>query len=345
MKTISFKVPIEQLKDRQRLIQAASILPRRTVRGLEVLHSQPDNETDFRLVAEDRDVEGFFRDFRLGYPVVRTQDVKQEGLNPRWLPKVLESPQSITFFDIELVNRHGFALLDLNSVGTTLTPLLNSLQNTQYAWLQILFQEVDVTRHWTFLKSHLRNQFNTISRPIPVKHRVKDEDGKLKEEIKYVDHPEKKGEFYSVYQRLISQLERKSGSRSIVCVVRGMMTPDVSLNVNVNELGSPEFLPVSGSNDKVGERLQVYYYQNPYFIYDLVQRRLPDIDYFMGRYVKSYYSSRERYNLPYLVLTPEELALFVHLPDPSNLKNLKVTRGVELPQIDDPEKEGVVIGT
>lgn len=347
-KTRSIKIPLEVEKDRRKIIQGISSLPRQTARGIEVFHSAELNETDIRLAAGDKDIESYYRDLRLHFPIDRngiSRQFPEDGTIPIWIKEIFKRPHEAAFFDVEYTHRHPFVNFDLGNM-TSITDIINSVQKTRLAWLQILFVERNLTPYLNDLSEEMSRRFNLFNSPIHRKRNFKDTEGKVHTEDYTVDHPEKNSEFTSNYKRLSSQLHQKSSNRHIVTVVRGVMMPNISLNVDVSESpGAPESLPIGGYESVVGENLRVYYYQNPRCLLDLLLRRIPDVDLAMKRFVHSYHSYVQRENLPFLILTPQELPLFVHLPDPANLSNIQTTRQSAIPQMTIPQKEGIQIGS
>lgn len=349
MKTLSVKIPLEVEKDRRKVTQGVSSLPRQTVRGIEVFHSTELNETDIRLTAVDTDIESYYRDVRLHFPIEKNGTSKQfpnNGVMPIWVKEIFKRPHEAAFFDVEYTHRHPFVNFNLDAVVTMMTGVINSIQKTRLAWLQILFVERNLTPYLNDLSEKMSRRFALYTTPITKKRSFKDNEGKVHVEGYTVDHPEKNSEFTSFYKRLSSQLHQKSSNRHIVTVVRGVMMPNISLNIDVSESpGAPESLPIGGYESVVGENLRAYYYQNPRCLLDLLLRRIPDVDVAMKRFVRSYHSYRQRENIPFLILTPQELSLFVHLPDPTNLSNIQTTRQSAIPQMVVPEKEGIQVGS
>jgi hypothetical protein len=331
MISVSIKVPLEIEKDRQKVVQAAEALATTSPRAFEVFWSAPDNDLEIRLTAAERDAAFFYRDLSLHYPIVQNWDLSKqfEGtkINPRWLADL--DPETVWFFDVSTVHGHAYASFDISRAGGLMTTIINSLQKAKYGWLQVEFYERNLTPFLNVLSDRMNARYQWIDAPT----------------ANGGSHPEKGREFHTNYKRLASHLNAKAAGKHVVTIVRGLTQPQVDLSGTrtINDVALP-FGTLTASDVSVGEHLSTYYYRDPRILLDLCRRRAIEPDKPMREYVASYiHRWRQRQNLPFLVLAPSELALFVHLPDPTKLDGIKSTRGAKIPEPALPSKEGVVV--
>jgi hypothetical protein len=269
---------------------------------------------------------------------------------PRWLSKV--DPSRCRFFFVSNAFGHHFALFDVKRTGRLMTPLLLALQRSEYAWVQFEWFEHPLQRYLSDLGQRMRDRFVRIDAPIQKFRTWEDEKGKVHRERYTVDHPAKFGEFHTTYKRLAAHLTGKQG-RTVVTIVRGMVQDydqgtkaglpfgQIEDSDEVRQPHDLSFGQVSTQvgESKIGERLQERWTNDPRMIYDLVTRRVFDVDKRMKHYVKSYLRHLE--GLPHLILSADELGLLVHLPS-SDIGGVKTTRQGGLPRAPTrPEREGI----
>ncbi len=270
---------------------------------------------------------------------------------PEWLRQegCLTDLGSASFFNISTTHGHAFASYDLRSIGSVMTPLISSLQHARFAWLQVEWYEKNLTSYFTSLADRLNRRVKEIQAPIPKSSTWTDSAGKLHVDNWEEDHWEKGYELDNGYKRLMAHLSTKRGQKQVCVIVRGVTVPQVQVDQSVGVEASSEVemkeremeLPVSVSSEAtIQERWNVYYSNDPRMLVDLVERRTIEPDRAMEEYVGSYlkggrnsrgsgWAARKgaRRNLPFLVLSPRELALILHLPDPVQLKGVRTTRG------------------
>ncbi len=171
----------------------------------------------------------------------------------------------------------------------------------------------------------------------------RDEDGRLHTEKYTEDHPAKFGDFHTSFKRMNAHLMGKSGSRLVVMIVRGVVQPihaaqedelpfssiedSGDVRQNAAELPFRNVQTLIGES-KIGERLQEQWKTDPRMLADMVERSVFDADREMERYTRSYL--RDRRNLPFVILTADELGLLTHMPS-SDVRGLRTTRRSDLP--------------
>jgi len=242
-------------------------------------------------------------------------------------------------------NHHPFVLYDLKQTGKLIGPLLASLKQTDFAWVQIIWTEFS-SRQLADLHSLISDKIVDIETP-----KEKEIDGKMEK----FDHPAKYSEFHRYSNRLLSHLIGKSGSRLCVVYVRCAISQKTEMPFNQIEDAddvSKTHLPFSQistqqGEGKIGERLQVVWSRSDRLLDDMLNRRI-DVDEcekMLEDFVKNYLRERYLWSLPFLLMTPQELALLVHLPDASlsGEFSFKTTRGSFVPRPRSEVKKGIAV--
>jgi hypothetical protein len=346
MKSISIRVNIEPEADRKKIVQAAEMLPAATPRFIEASWSANENDLDIRLTAYNSDIDHFLHDVSLNYKIAPNKDESSQfangSLQPAWLKDL--DPQTAFFFVVSTTHGHAFANFDLSRAGTLLTPILSALQKARFGWLQVGWYERNLTAYFNDLSQRMASRYYYIDSPVTKVRKVKDEKGRTKHESYTANHPDKHKEFHTHYKRLSEHLSTKAAAKHVVTIIRGVTQPfvDLSGTKSINDVAMP--FSVLTSEGSVGEHLTTYYYRDPRILLDLCGRRVIEPAEPMKAYVSSYLSKwRARENLPFLILSPSELSLFVHLPEATKLWGLRTTRVSDLPQTSLPQREGIVI--
>jgi len=104
---------------------------------------------------------------------------------------------------------------------------------------------------------------------------------------------------------------------------------------------------------KIGERLEVVFLKEDdkklRFLFDMIDHRidLNECEKMIADFAKNYLQDRHLWSLPFLLFTPNELALLVHLPDAKLGADLhfKTTRSQSVPRMNLPGKPGIKVGT
>jgi hypothetical protein len=242
-------------------------------------------------------------------------------------------------------NHHPFVLYDIKQVGKLIGPLLSSLKNADFAWIQIIWTEFS-SHHLSDLHSTINDKVVKVETP-----QEKEVNGKI---IKF-DHPAKYSEFHRYSSRLLSHLIGKSGSRLCIVFVRCAVSSKTEMPFNQIEDAddvSKMHLPFSQistqqGEGRVGERLHTVWTKSNRLLDDMINRRI-DVDEcekMLADFVKNYLKDRYLWSLPFLIMTPQELALLVHLPDASlsGEFSFKTTRGSFVPRPVGEKKKGIAV--
>jgi hypothetical protein len=241
-------------------------------------------------------------------------------------------------------NHHPFVLYDLKQTGKLIGPLLASLRQTDFAWIQIIWTEFS-SHHLSDLHSNINDKVVDIETP---------REKEINKKIEKYDHPAKYSEFHRYSSRLISHLIAKSGSRLAVVYVRCAVSSETEMPFNQIEDADEVkmHLPFSQistqtGEGKVGERLNVVWTKSNRLINDMLNRHidLDECEKMLNDFVKNYLKERYLWSLPFLIMMPSELALLVHLPDASLSGdfNFKTTRGSFVPRPKSEKKKGIAI--
>ena len=165
---------------------------------------------------------------------------------------------------------------------------------------------------------------------------------------KSYENPENGRDFSNHYKELHNQAVQKLQNSQIIMSVRGLVQ---SKN---NDIVTSLFDNITSSND----HLTIYNYRYSDFysskkpkknfikinskktklqrIQVFESRLIPSPQKFLSDALRDYFEKsflgnyKDRKPLPFLILNPDELPMFIHLPEPT-IKNLKTTRNVSLP--------------
>jgi hypothetical protein len=328
-------IPFVDADDVQkRFIDAASHLVSSHVRSFEIIYA--GRMFHFHFTSESKqDLEHMLSIYRQFFPQLQFDfncDVS------------LDRNEKLMMCYVTNKNHHPFVLYDLRQTGKLIGPLLSSLAHTEFAWIQIIWVEFS-SHHLSDLHSNINDKVVEIETP-----REKEIDGKIE---KY-DHPAKYSEFHRYSNRLLSHLISKSGSRLAVVYVRCAVSDktempfsqiedadEVKMHLPFHQISTQQ------GEGKIGERLQVVWTKSNRLINDMLNRRIDrdECDKMLADFVKNYLRERYLWSLPFLLMTPSELALLVHLPDASLSSdfNFKTTRGSFVPRPMGEVKKGIAI--
>jgi len=236
------------------------------------------------------------------------------GVLPEWVVNDLD-PASVDFFDVESASGHPFVLWDTSNAGTLIEGLMHQLVHTRRALVQILWKQDD----GVVVRSHL----NELSRRVRERKAVIDagewvyttDPATGKSRRVKVEHRARGGEFDRSCSAILGNL-RDRGMNLTLVFIRGFTEP-------ASELSTTEITDLAvniegGGSARLGESAKVYHYRDPTILLDLAWVQLPDIERSLRDFVVSYVSGFRR-NLPFLIMSPGELGLVCHLPDPKNL--------------------------
>ena len=258
---------------------------------------------------------------------------------PKWFDVRYENYQ---IFDVGLYHGHYTTTLDKTNSPQLITQLANMIQLTDKAWIQFVFASCDFT---PYLKGHLNILDQKIKSVTNKNYRTWIDDLTNK---KSYENPENGRDFANHYKELHNQAVQKLQNSQIIMSIRGLIQSE-----NRDTITSL-FDNITSSND----HLTVYNYKYSNFysfkkpknnftrinnkktnhqkIKLFESRLIPLPQKFLSSALRNYFEKsilgnyKDRKPLPFLILNPDELPLFIHLPE-STTKNLKTTRNVSLP--------------
>ena len=271
------------------------------------------------------------------YPNCRFADL--DNTIPGWFDVRYENYR---IFDVGLYHGHYTTTFDKTNSSQLITQLANMIQLTDRAWIQFVFTSYDFT---SYLKGHISMLDQKIKSVTSKNYRTWIDDLTNK---KSYENPENGRDFANHYKELHNQAVQKLQKSQIIMSIRGLVQ---SKN---NDIITSLFDNITSSND----HLAVYSYKYSYFqsfkkpeknfininnkktnqqrINLLESRLIPSPQKFLSNALSDYFEKsilgnyKDRRPLPFLILNPDELPLFLHLPEPT-MKNLKTTRNVLLP--------------
>jgi len=216
------------------------------------------------------------------------------------------------------------------------------IQLTDKAWIQFVFASHDFT---SYLKLHINMLDQKIKSVISKNHRTWIDDITNK---KSYENPENGRDFANHYKELHNQAVQKLQNSQIIMSARGLIqskNSDIVTSLFDNITSSNDHLTVYNYiysdfysskkpknnfikiNNKKTKLQRIQLFESRLVL--LPQKFLSDAlrDYFEKSILGNY---KDRKPLPFLILNPDELPIFLHLPEPAT-KNLKTTRNVSLP--------------
>ena len=177
--------------------------------------------------------------------------------------------------------------------------------NPRFAWIQFLFSQRDCNHLLMHAKAELENfvQFANTS----------EYDGRSRQKI---PRKEISTQWYKLAAARIKKLEQMLSRPTIVFGINGMWV--------ANEASSGTYqlqeLPFSLCSDET-DRLRAFLYRDPRMLRMLVERRMvTDIS------PSIYGYSRSREEPPSLILSPDEIPYYIHMPSGASAKGLSSTR-------------------
>jgi len=317
----------------KRFIDAASHLVSNKIRSFEIIYA--DKTFHFHFASENKqDLDHMISVYRQFFP----------SLLFDYNCYVSIPDEKLSLCYVTTKNHHPFVLFDLKQTGKLIGPLLASLKNADFAWIQIIWTEFS-SRHLNDLHSNISDAVVDIETP-----QEKEIDGKMEK----FDHPAKFSEFHRYSNRLLAHLIGKSGSRLCVVFVRCAISDKTEMPFSQIEdaddvkmhLPFHQITTQTGEG-KVGERLHTVWTKSNRLINDMISRRI-DVDEcekMIEDFVKNYLRDRYLWSLPFLLMTPSELALLVHLPSASLSSdfNFRTTRSTFVPRQRSEVKKGIAV--
>ncbi|MCE2499043.1 MAG: hypothetical protein J4F28_08705 [Nitrosopumilaceae archaeon] len=357
-------VPIES--DRQEATGVAGGLAGDQIRSFEMWWDASESKLRFVMIADERDADDFERAFQVMYPNSAFDDICETV--PTWFDR------RSTYRVFDVGTRHGHYATVFDEPGGEhglITRMASAIQSASHAWIQFVFARLDCT---PFLRTHmsrLDNRFMEINRGNYTSWGDEITGKKPRK------HPELGYDLTSSYKGLKKHVMAKMQGAHLIMSIRGLVQGSDSSDDGSGggkDIDLPfdkvSALSVDGI-DSAYEHLAKFRYKYDRFFSDVKgsrvrvpgprgardhricmfeSRHLPDPDQFFGRAISQYFDKgwwglrgyQARRPMPFLILNPAEIPLFVHLPDPST-PNIDTTRGVRLPS-KPSEKTGAGIG-
>ena len=312
-----------------------------TTRSFEIWWDSSKKQLKIILASHSKqDLENFKISFGNMYP--NASFVNLNKIIPDWYSPTKEKYE---IFDASLYHGHYSNILDKTNSHQLITQIANTIQLADKACIQFVFAPYNFT---PYLKSHLNRLNQKIKTVTSKKYRTWMDDITNKPSH---ENSENGLDFYNHYKNLQSDTAQKMQDSHVMMGIRGLIQ---SKNNSVNSLS---FENVKSNYD----HLTIYSYDYSKFynkksniagcplkilnqkknfqrisMFEL--RLLPSPRKYLEKSIKDYFEQsiifgdyKSRKPLPFLILNPSELSLFIHLPNPTTTKNLQTTRNVSLP--------------
>jgi len=340
----SLKVPISMdVKSAIQTIPGLISSAPEAIRSFEIWWDGKNKQLKYVLSAQNKlDLANYKISFQNVYPNVSF--VTQQETIPEWF-----SPQSsYEIFDVSLHHGHYSTVLDTatNQQHQLITNLSNSLQLYDNAWIQFVFAPYNFI---SYLRNHQRRLDSRIKYVTSKNYRTWIDD--ITNQKSY-ENPENGLDFYNNYKDLLKDSREKTQDTQIAMSIRGLVKSD-----DDGSKPSLSFENIKSRHDhltqysynyksfyhekykKAGAPITINHTKKNYprlSMFDL--RLIPNPKNFMMHSIKDYFEKtmitaeyRTRKPMPYLILNPNKLSLFVHLPNPTTTRNIQTTRNVSLP--------------
>ena len=324
------------------------------IRSFEVWWDKSQKQLQIVLCSQTReDLKKFKMSFGAMYP--NASFVNLDRITPKWY-----RPTKIQYQTLDVSTYHGHysTIFEKTNSYQLITQLANTIQLTDKAWIQLVFAPYNFT---PYLKYHLNRLNQKIKTVTSKKYRTWIDELQNK---KPYENPENGLDFYNHYRELQLHTSQKMQNAHIMMSIRGLIQSE---NNNLESISS--FEDIKSNHD----RLTTYNYDYSHF-YNIKSKRagcpikingikkrfqrismfelrlLPSPRKYLERAIKDYFEQsvifgeyKNRKPLPFLILNPSEMSLFIHLPNPTTVKNLQTTRNVLLPSRQ-TQKIGLNIG-
>lgn len=330
--------------DQKAAIDAASLLCSERTRSLEIWWDGSKNILQVVLTADVQDIDRFQSGVAGMYPGAVFCNLKETV--PEWY-----DPARYTYRIFDVGTRHGHytTAYDTAKPHQLLSQMAGAVQSYKYAWVQVVFARYDLTVQ---LNTHVQ-RLNTRRSEILGGNYTSTTEMLLYSNPKPHDHPEVGRDFVNNYTRLQNDATLKMQSGQVILSARGLVQADSDVTFPVDIVGTS----LTGGTGPAYEHLTTYQYEYDRFysggkksriklpvqkhasqrIEMFGSRLLPAPKPLLNKARPIYFDKgflgryRQRPPLPFVILTPSEVPLFVHLPD-SNTPNMGTTRGGTRPR-------------
>lgn len=312
------------------------------IRSLEIWWDSEKQELQIVLIASTYDLDKFKQAFYNMYPNIDFEDI--DVLEPEWFDKT----KDYQIFDVGYRHGHFSTVFDQAKAHLIITQIANTIQLSKFAWIQIVFKSHSFVKN---LQSHLINLQNH-NQSIAKQH-YPTSTWLFSDKTELKDHPEKFGDFATNYKNLDKYTTLKTQNSHVLASVRGVVESNLKLDIDFSPIESLPIENIRSAIEYVNKN--TYDHQNFYSekkpqhikvndsktkmqrIDMFANRLLPDPTQTLSKIVNNYLSKswtgsyKTRLSPPFLLLTPVEMGLFIHLPD-SKTKHLTITRKQSMPQ-------------
>lgn len=211
----------------------------------------------------------------------------------------------VLFFNFALRDGHFMARPVFKSKQFLMGETIQALErfNPRFAWIQFLFSQRDYNYLLMSTKSELENylQFANTS--------VYDERSKQK-----IPRKEINTQWYKFAAPRIKKIEQILSKPTIIFAINGMWVANENSSASIAH--QIQELPFSLCSDET-DRLRAYFYRDPRILRMLVDRRMvTDISPSICKY------GRSRNEPPSLILSPDEMPYYIHMPTGASAKGL-----------------------
>ena len=324
------------------------------IRSFEIWWDSTNKQLKIILATQSKqDLENFKISFGNMYP--NTSFVNLDKITPDWYAPTKEQYE---IFDISLYHGHYSTVLDKTNLLQLITQIANTIQLSDKAWMQFVFAPYDFT---PYLKNHLNRLNQKIKTVTSKKYRTWMDDLTNKPSH---ENPENGLDFYNYYKILQSDTSQKMQGSHVMMSIRGLIQSHEN-----NSIESLSFENIKSNHDhlttysydyskfynkkskKAGCPLKISNQKKNFQRISMFELRLlPSPRKYLEKAIKDYFEQsilfgdyKNRKPLPFLILNPSELSLFIHLPNPTTTKNLQTTRNISLPS-KQTSKTGLNIG-
>ena len=283
------------------------------------------------------DITSFKTAFLQMYPNATFSNLK------RIVPEWYSVSKQYRIFDASTYHGHYSAIFDKSNSHTIITRIANTIQLTDYAWIQFVFAPYNFT---PYLKSH-HNQLNRRIKYVASK-KFRNWIDEIKETKPY-ENPESGMDFYNHYKVMQSDTSQKMQKPHVIMSIRGLLSsedidsiPFDDVKSNYDHLTSYTYDYSKFCNKKpkkAGSPITISGIKKNFERISMFELRLiPAAKKPFEKAIHNYFNTsvltgdyKTRKPLPFLVLNSDEMSLFVHLPDPVTTKNLQTSRNILLP--------------
>jgi hypothetical protein len=213
------------------------------------------------------------------------------------------------FFNFALREGHFMATPVFNPKQSLIGEVIHALErfSPRFAWIQFLFSQRDYNHLLMYTKSELENYTRLAN--------TSEYDPRSRQKI-----PTKEitTQWYKFATPRIKKIEQTLPKATVILSINGMWVANEGTSKSIaNQI---QELPFSLCSDEI-DRLRAFWYSDPRILTMLVERRMVnDVSPSIYRY------DRSREEPPSLILTPDEIPYYIHMPSGVSSKGLSSIR-------------------